>query len=90
MDSAAETFNVAGHHFQRDGSSSIPPECDDTARFRAVFKENMPTSRKPIKYEHVSALLLSYDGSDPHFAEYNLREEVCYVDVGRCHVEADL
>jgi hypothetical protein len=84
-----EMRNVADRSMQRDLSMTLSPEYDDTASFRAVFKEKMPTSRKPIKYEQVSALLLSYDSSDREFAEYDLQNEVRCVQVGNFKSKAD-
>jgi hypothetical protein len=67
-------------NLQPNGPASIAcPELNESKSFRAVFEKHMPPSKKPIKYESVAVLLLSFDSSDRQFAEYDVRDEVCFM-----------
>ena len=61
------------------------PVSNESQKFRAVFEEHMPSSRKPIKHESTSVLLLSYDSTDTTLTDMNVHEEVwlsCALSLG--------
>ena len=57
-------------------SITISSEPNGPNSFRAVFEENMPSSRKPISHDSASVLLLSYDSTDKQYADFDVRDEV--------------